>query len=112
MIGGGRGTKPFAFQEYSKEFPHKKWTLGYAGRPSGASALYISTLDNSRNHGPGSQGSKTEADAIIGKVVDDRGIEVVKRMMKQPGAGKGSGFISDQKKFIKIEKLFLMDRNV
>ena len=69
-------------------------------------------MDNSFNHGPGSQGSKTEADAIIGKVSDDRGIEVVKRMMKQPGAGKGAGFISDHKNFIKIEKLTLMNAKV
>ena len=52
----------FAWQEYSPHYPHVKYTLGYAGRPSSNGAFYISTMDNARNHGPGSQGSKTEAD--------------------------------------------------
>lgn len=52
----------FAWQEYSPHYPHKKYTLGYAGRPSSNGAFYISTMDNVRNHGPASQGSKTEAD--------------------------------------------------
>lgn len=56
------GRQNFAWQEYSPQYPHKKFTLGYAGRPSGNSAIYISTVDNTRNHGPASQGSKTEAD--------------------------------------------------
>ena len=30
-----------------------------SGRPGGP-AFYISTVDNSQNHGPGSQGSKSE----------------------------------------------------
>jgi len=44
-----------------------QYTLGFAGRPS-SSAFYVSTLDNTDNHGPGSQGSKTEADACFAKV--------------------------------------------
>ena len=55
-----------AFQEYSPSFPHQKYTLGFAGRPGGA-AFYISTVDNTRNHGPGSQGSRTEADSCFAK---------------------------------------------
>ena len=31
-----------------------QYTLGFAGRPS-SSAFYVSTMDNVRNHGPGSQ---------------------------------------------------------
>jgi hypothetical protein len=46
--------KHLAFQEYSDKFPHKKGTMGYAGRPSGP-AIYASIQDNTRNHGPGSQ---------------------------------------------------------
>lgn len=37
------------FQEYSKEFPHKKGTTGYCGRPSGP-CWYVSIRDNTRNH--------------------------------------------------------------
>ena len=42
------------FQEYSPEYPHVEGTLGYAGRPGGP-PFYISTIDNTRNHGPASQ---------------------------------------------------------
>jgi cyclophilin family peptidyl-prolyl cis-trans isomerase len=31
-----------AFQEYHPDFPHKKYTLGYAGRPGGPD-FYVST---------------------------------------------------------------------
>ena len=37
------------FQEYSKEFPHKKGTTGYCGRPSGP-CWYVSLIDNTVNH--------------------------------------------------------------
>lgn len=32
-----------AFQEYHADFPHKKYTMGYAGRPGGPD-FYISTV--------------------------------------------------------------------
>ena len=100
--------KGLAFQEYHPDYPHKQYTLGYAGRPGGPE-FYISTVDNTANHGPGSQGSKTEADGIIGKVYDSRSINVVKRMTKQPGKGP-SGFISDTQNFISITELNLIQR--
>jgi hypothetical protein len=100
-----------AYQEYHPDYPHKKWTLGYAGRPGGP-AFYISTVDNTANHGPGSQGSKTEADGIIGRVLPNSpGISVVQRMQKQPGAGKGVGFIADNSNFIQITSLKLVKRS-
>jgi cyclophilin family peptidyl-prolyl cis-trans isomerase len=96
---------PLAWQEYSPDYPHKQWTLGYAGRPGGPS-FYISIEDNTNNHGPGSQGSKTEADTCFGRVV--RGKEVVRRMKKQPGAKDANGFVSDEKHNIKILDLNLI----
>lgn len=50
--------KSMPFQEYSPEFPHKQYTTGYAGRPSGP-GWYVSILDNTQNHGPGSQQVRT-----------------------------------------------------
>ena len=50
---GGRAAG-LAFQEYSPKYPHVEGTLGFAGRPGGP-AFYISTVDNTRNHGPASQ---------------------------------------------------------
>jgi len=96
-----------AWQEYDPGFPHKKYTMGYAGRPGGP-AFYISTVDNTDNHGPASQGSKTEADGCFGRVV--RGRDVVKRMMKQPGKSKPNGFVDDSKHFIRITSLRILPK--
>eukprot|EP00980_Cylindrotheca_fusiformis_P005221 scaffold1119_cov120-Cylindrotheca_fusiformis.AAC.1 len=72
------------FQEYSPNFQHKKYTLGFAGRPGGPD-FYISTMDNSRLHGPGGQTSyedPSEADPCFAKVV--AGFDVVDRMHLSP----------------------------
>mmetsp|Transcript_6188 Transcript_6188/g.9133 ORF Transcript_6188/g.9133 Transcript_6188/m.9133 type:complete len:341 (-) Transcript_6188:139-1161(-) len=80
-----------AFQEYHEKFPHVKYTLGYAGRPGGPD-FYVSTIDNTKNHGPGGQGSyaiKSEADPCFAKVIE--GFEAVNRMATvsvQPGSYK------------------------
>jgi hypothetical protein len=100
--------KPLAFQEYSRDYSHKEYTIGFAGRPSSAQHIYISTRDNTRNHGPGSQGSKTEADGIIGKIIDDNDIEVVKRMRTQPGNSPQNGFVHDEQYFINITFMTLL----
>ena len=42
------------FPEYSKDFPHAAWTLGFTGRPGGPD-FYINKIDNSEAHGPGGQ---------------------------------------------------------
>jgi hypothetical protein len=60
------------FQEYHPQFPHVQYTVGYAGRPSGP-GWYVSILDNSHNHGPGSQQNHNphEADSLFGKLVNE-----------------------------------------
>jgi hypothetical protein len=96
--------KNLAFQEYSPEFPHKKGTVGYAGRPSGPH-WYVSIMDNSRNHGPGSQQKKNpyEADSCFGKVI--RGFDdEVQRIAKIPD----KGFINDKKKHVIIKKMRIL----
>jgi hypothetical protein len=96
--------KNLAFQEYSPEFPHKKGTVGYAGRPSGPH-WYVSIMDNSRNHGPGSQQKKDpyEADSCFGKVI--RGFDDdVQRIAKIPD----KGFINDKKKHVIITKMRIL----
>lgn len=94
-----------AFQEYSANYPHVKYSLGFAGRPGGPE-FYISTVDNVQNHGPGSQGSASEADTCFARVAD--GIDVVQRMTKQPGGRPPSGFVSPPENFIKITSLRLL----
>jgi cyclophilin family peptidyl-prolyl cis-trans isomerase len=74
------GFKSVLFQEYSDKFPHKKYTVGYAGRPGGPD-FYISMKDNSRLHGPGGQSSyedPSEADPCFAKVIE--GTDVAERM--------------------------------
>ena len=76
--------KSMPFQEYSPHFPHQKGTVGYAGRPSGP-AWYVSILDNTRNHGPGSQQKHNphEADSNFGKVIQGMD-DVVPRIHSVP----------------------------
>lgn len=98
------GVQHLAFQEYSPEWPHKKGTVGYAGRPSGP-AWYVSLINNVRNHGPGSQqkANPHEADSCFGKVIE--GFDTyVQRIRKVPG----EGFINDHKKWVLINKMQIM----
>jgi len=89
-----------AFQEYSSKFPHVKGTMGYAGRPGGPQ-FYFSTVDNTRNHGPGSQNSKTEADSCFAKIID--GLDAFDRLAHEwgmkPNQRGSMGFLSDPKEF-------------
>lgn len=98
----------FAWQEYSPMFAHQRYTMGFAGRPGGSAAIYVSTVDNIVNHGPGSQGSKTEADVCWGKLADQASIDVVEVMKKQKGGSKESGFIDDSGNFISIDSIRLV----
>jgi len=97
-----------AFQEYHPDFPHKQFTLGYAGRPGGP-PWYISIIDNTQNHGPGSQGSATEADGCFGKVLE--GFDVVEQIKKHPKTAN-MGFINDRDAHIKISNMKLVTREV
>ena len=73
-----------SFQEYHPEFPHEKYTIGFAGRPGGPD-WYVSTVDNTRNHGPGGQSSYAlpgEADPCFAKVIS--GFDTVDRVHGMP----------------------------
>ena len=76
------------FQEYAAEFPHKKYTAGFAGRPGGPD-WYISMQDNSRAHGPGGQGSyedAREADPCFAQVVEGQDVaDHIHQSAVQPG---------------------------
>lgn len=78
------GFDSILFQEYSSQFPHEKYTLGFAGRPGGPD-FYVSTRNNTRLHGPGGQTSyddPSEADPCFAKVIE--GFDVVDRMQLGP----------------------------
>ncbi|KAL3919735.1 MAG: hypothetical protein SGILL_003603 [Bacillariaceae sp.] len=103
--------KSMPFQEYSPDFPHAKYTTGYAGRPSGP-GWYVSIQDNTHNHGPGSQqkANPYEADSLFGKLIlqeeDDDGhdnIQVVKTIHSVPQ----NGWL-DAKNHVDIHKLTIL----
>ena len=45
------GLDTVSFQEYHPEYPHEKYTIGFAGRPSGPE-FYINMMNNTLDHGP------------------------------------------------------------
>jgi cyclophilin family peptidyl-prolyl cis-trans isomerase len=72
------------YQEYAKEYPHVKYTVGFAGRPGGPD-FYINKVDNSVNHGPGGQSHHDlheEADPCFGRVVG--GTELINEINRIP----------------------------
>jgi len=72
------------YQEYSLDYPHTKYTVGFAGRPGGPD-FYINKVDNSENHGPGGQTHHDlheEADPCFGRVV--AGFEVIEDINRIP----------------------------
>jgi len=106
MVEGEQPRGTLAWQEYSPDFPHYEYTLGYAGRPGG-SQFYISIMDNVQNHGPASQGSAHEADSCFAKVIGDKG--VVNRLKHKWGTREAGfkpdemGFMADNDAFAKID---------
>ena len=76
-----------AYQEYNSKFPHKKWTVGFAGRPSGPD-FYINKVDNSVAHGPGGQSHHAlieEADPCFGEIID--GFPILEKLFVSPVDG-------------------------
>ena len=93
------------FQEYSKEYPHKKGTVGYAGRPSGPE-FYVSIQNNSGAHGPGSQQKHNpyEADCIIGTIIQGMEDGTVDRVHTMPF----KEFSGDKEKWVLIRRMHIL----
>jgi hypothetical protein len=71
-------------------------------------------MDNSKNHGPGSQGVKNphEADSCFGKVIEGFDDVVVKRIRgDNKGEGPGMGFLNNPKDHILIDALTILVPN-
>ena len=63
-----------AFPEYSKEYPHNKYTLGFANK---GPTFYINTMDNRKHHGPGGQDHHLmpeDADPCFGIVIQGQDV--------------------------------------
>jgi len=99
-----------SYQEYSEEYPHKQWTVGFAGRPGGPD-FYINKIDNTLNHGPGGQEHHDlheEADPCFGKVVD--GFDTIQRLVQEPHNNAAMGFV--MKNPVHIIRAFIIDTNL
>ena len=73
------------FQEYSADYPHKPYTLGFAGRPGGPD-FYVNKIDNTEVNGPGGQGHhhvEEEADPCFGEI-DEGSRHIIDRIFALP----------------------------
>ena len=66
-----KGLHRLAFKEYNEEFPHKQYTLGFAGGES--PSWYINTEDNAEIN---------QGDPCFGRVVD--GFDAIHKLEKRP----------------------------
>ena len=103
-----KGHKSMPFQEYSEQSPHKKYTTGYAGRPSGP-GWYVSIQDNTKNHGPGSQQKKNpyEADSNFGLIVEGFESGAIDKIHSVPQ----NGWLDD-KNCIQIPKMTILANSI
>lgn len=77
------GLDKLAFSDYSADFPHVPWTLGYTGRPGGPD-FYINKVDNQFSHGAGGQTQhalEEQGDACFAKIT--RGLEHIHRISRE-----------------------------
>jgi len=94
-----------SFQEYHKEFPHEKYTVGFAGRPGGPD-FYINKRDNTEYHGPYGQPGydlEEEADPCFGRIVS--GFDTLARLWTLPAMDDEAGFWLHEKVHISSMKI-------
>lgn len=68
--------KPILFSEYSSDYPHKKYTVGFQGHPGGPE-FYINMDDNDSIHGPGGQeyhDVTDDGDTCFGEITHGRDV--------------------------------------
>ena len=85
-----QGLDRLAFPDYSDNFPHEPWTLGFTGRPGGPD-FYINKVDNTHSHGPGGQfhhALEEQGDSCFAKIT--RGKENAAALFAQPIYGDRS----------------------
>ena len=101
------GLAQVSFQEYHKDYSHKAWTVGFAGRPGGPD-FYINKMDNSKNHGPGGQKHhelKEEADPCFGFISD--GKDTLQKIFNLVPASMEQSFVLQ--KPVHIHKSIILD---
>jgi hypothetical protein len=81
-----------SFPEYSPDYPHVPWTMGFTGRPGGPD-FYINKSNNTIGHGPGGQFHyelEEFADPCFATIVEGR--DVMKSIFNRKIYGKDSGY--------------------
>ena len=81
----GYNRSPLGFNEYSSEFPHKEFTIGFTGSPIAGPTLAINMMDNSDVRGPDKHGRN--GDPCFGKVIS--GFDTLQRIQNAPKAADG-----------------------
>jgi len=78
-----------SYPEYSHQYRHEKWTLGFTGRPGGPD-WYINKQNNTIMHGPGGQyhhDIEEQADPCFARVVE--GFEMVEKIFEEATIEEG-----------------------
>ena len=97
------------FPEYSAEYPHVPWTLGFTGRPGGPD-FYINKVDNSVAHGPGGQFQhdlSEHADSCFAKVI--KGFDTLTAMTEAPTVEEHNEFQYFYEEPIHITKVAIVE---
>lgn len=81
------GLDAVSFQEYHPEYPHEKYTIGFAGRPHSGPEFYINMMNNTLDHGPKQaitedvDEAAMEPDPCFGKIIS--GFEVIDKISEE-----------------------------
>jgi len=97
-----------AFQEYSEEYSHKAYTVGFSGRPGGPD-FYFNRIDNSFSHGPGRRekyGVTREADPCFARVV--HGFGALERIAMMPTLLTNK---SEMEHYVGMEGVYILPKN-
>lgn len=83
------GFKGVTFPEYSEDYPHKKYTLGFV---DGTLNFYINAFDNSEHHGPSNQPHhelEGDSDPCFAEIIEGFGVLQDMQYGRHKGATPG-----------------------
>jgi cyclophilin family peptidyl-prolyl cis-trans isomerase len=99
----GYNRSPLGFNEYSEDYPHTQFTIGFSGSPIAGPALAINLGDETATRGPDEHGM--HGDPCFGKVVS--GFDTLKRISEAPRAADGYRLASN----VQIETVRFKKKN-
>jgi cyclophilin family peptidyl-prolyl cis-trans isomerase len=102
-----KGLAEFSFLEYSKEFPHSKYTVGLNGNPIGPD-FYINKMDNSEIHGHGGHQLGGYAEPCFAKII--LGWEVIDDMAHLQGSMVLEGLLDEPIQILRAKVLTSLEK--